>query len=70
MIEPIEPLDSTIVYLQFSRNTMGTLVIHGPENPPINWQGYWTKQDEAQHDQMLKALKGVKTHLYAIRIPV
>lgn len=70
MIEPIEPLDSSIVYIQLSRNATGYLTIHTPENQPTSWQGYWTKKEEAQHDQMLKALKGVKTHLYEIKLPL
>lgn len=70
MIEPLEPLDNSILYIQLSRNTTGTLTLHSPEVLPTNWQGYFTRREEAQHDQMLKALKGVKTHIYELRIPL
>jgi hypothetical protein len=70
MIEPIPPLDSSIVYLLLSRNSTGYLTLHTPENTPVNWTGYWTQKEEAQHDQMLKTLKGVKTHLYEIKLPL
>lgn len=70
MIEPIPPLDNSIIYLQLSRNTNGTLTLHSPEVLPTNWQGYYLKREEAQHDQMMKALKGVKTHIYELKIPL
>ena len=70
MIEPIEPLDSSILYIQLSRNNTGALTLHSPETIPANWQGYFTKREDAQHDQMLKALKGQRTHIYELRIPL
>jgi len=70
MIQPLEPLDNSIIYLQLSRNSNGTLTLHSPENPLPNWQGYYLKREEAQHDQMMKALKGVKTHIYELKIPL
>jgi len=48
----------------------GTLTLHSPETLPANWQGYFTRKEDAQHDQMLKALKGQKTHIYELRIPL
>jgi len=70
MIEPLSPLDNSVVYLQLSRNTTGTLTLHSPEVLPSNWQGYYLKKEEAQHDQMMKSLKGIKTHIFELRIPV
>lgn len=70
MIEPLTPLDNSIVYLQLSRNTSGSLTLHSPETLPANWQGYYLKKEEAQHDQMMKSLKGIKTHIFELRIPV
>lgn len=70
MIEPLAPLDNSVVYLQLSRNTSGTLTLHSPENIPTNWQGYYLKQEDAQHDQMMKSLKGIKTHIFELRIPL
>jgi len=70
MIEPIPPLDNSVIYLQLSRSTTGSLTLHSPENTLPNWQGYYLNKEDAQHDQMLKALKGVKTHIYELRIPL
>ena len=70
MIEPLQPLDNTVVYLQLSRTTTGSLTIHSPENIPTTWQGYYLKKEDALHDQMIKSLKGQKTHIFELRIPV
>ena len=70
MIEPLTPLDSSILYIQLSRSTTGTLTLHSAETPPVNWPGYFVNKEDAQHDQMLKALRGVKTHIYELKIPL
>jgi hypothetical protein len=70
-IEEIPPVKSIVAYIQVSIDSFGNMIHHTPE-PTVSavsiYKGYFTSLEEAQHDQMLKSLKGTKTKIYPLKI--
>jgi hypothetical protein len=70
-IEEIPPVKSIVAYIQVSIDSTGHMIHHQPE-PTLSmgpiYKGYFTSLEEAQHDQMLKSLKGTKTKIFPLKI--
>jgi hypothetical protein len=70
MIEPLEPWDNLQCYIQLGKGAGGTITLFAPETIPPAWPGYFLRKEDAQYDQMLKALKNIRTHIYEIKVPI
>ena len=70
-IDEIPPVNCFTAYIQISIDSNGHMVHHTPE-PTLSttsiYKGYFTSIEDAQHDQMMKSLRGIKTKIYPLKI--
>lgn len=69
-MKPIDPPEYLCVWIVASISATGTMTTHSPSTAGSTiFPGYYTSVDDAQQEQMLLALKGVKTHVYQLDFP-
>lgn len=71
-MEPIKPLDAMPVWVIVSMTSDGSITYH---NPTTNYAigvptTHFLSLEDAQHEQMLLKLRGTKSHVFQLNIPV
>jgi hypothetical protein len=69
-MKPIDPPEALSIWVVASITASGSMSTHSPSAPSSTiFPGYYTKLEDAQQEQMLLALKGIKAHVFQLDFP-